>query len=219
MRKIVYALVFGVALAGCGGSAASSLAPAALLPQSSSSGSPIKHVVIVIQENRSFDNLFDCFTGTDCVKYGKERVMQNGRWVDKRVTLFEQDLVPKANNIDIGHCYWSFIHAYDNGNMDGFNLDSKGVCPRNWPKPKNVKQIGTLAYNYINPSEITPYWDMAGQYVLADRMFQTQGSGSFTAHQDLIRGGTALGGTYGASPSMIDTPNVDPWGCDYVGSH
>ena len=35
-----------------------------------------------------------------------------------------------------------------------------------------------------------PYWDLAKQYVLADHMFQTQGSGSFTAHQDLIRGGT-----------------------------
>ncbi|MGA2760528.1 MAG: alkaline phosphatase family protein, partial [Candidatus Cybelea sp.] len=58
------------------------------------------------------------------------------------------------------------------------------------------------------------YWDMAEQYVLADRMFQTQGSSSFTAHQDLIRGGTAVAGQYGSSGSMIDTPTNDPWGCD-----
>jgi len=32
-------------------------------------------------------------------------------------------------------------------------------------------------------------------------MFQTQGSGSFTAHQDLIRGGSALDGPYGSSAS------------------
>jgi hypothetical protein len=55
---------------------------------------------------------------------------------------------------------------------------------------------------------------MAEQYVLADRMFQTQGSSSFTAHQDLIRGGTAVAGQYGSSSSMIDTPTNDPWGCD-----
>ncbi|MBV8118137.1 MAG: hypothetical protein JOZ01_09170, partial [Candidatus Eremiobacteraeota bacterium] len=44
-------------------------AGAPLLPQVHRHGStPISHVVIVVQENRSFDNFFDCFPGTDCVK-------------------------------------------------------------------------------------------------------------------------------------------------------
>ncbi|HVN68222.1 MAG TPA: alkaline phosphatase family protein, partial [Candidatus Binatia bacterium] len=55
-----------------------------------------------------------------------------------------------------------------------------------------------------------PYWDLAKQYVLADHVFQTQGSGSFTAHQDLIRGGTELSDTQ----SLIDFPTKTPWGCD-----
>ncbi|HEX4013507.1 MAG TPA: alkaline phosphatase family protein [Candidatus Cybelea sp.] len=217
MKKVlalkVLALIAGVAVAGCGGTnGISVLAPVGLLPQSGSSHSPIQHVVIVIQENRSFDNLFDCFKGTACVTYGKERVMKNGRWIDKRVTLTEQDLVPKEHNTDIGHCYYSFSRAYDQGKMDGFNREPYGVCPRNWPK--NVHQIDALAYTYVNPAEIAPYWGLASQYVLGDRMFQTQGSGSFTAHQDLIRGGTALSGPYGSSSSLIDTPDGDPWGCD-----
>ena len=33
---------------------------------------------------------------------------------------------------------------------------------------------------------------MAKQYVFAEHMFQTQGSGSFTAHQDLIAGATII---------------------------
>ena len=44
-------------------------------------------------------------------------------------------------------------------------------------------------------------------------MFQTQGSGSFTAHQDLIRGDTAINATY----NLIDFPTGgadQPWGCD-----
>ena len=212
MRRLVYASIIGLALAGCGGANGISLAPTALLPQTGSSHSPIQHVVIVIQENRSFDNLFDCFKGTACVTYGKERVLKNGRWIDKRVNLTEQDLVRKQNNTDIGHCFYSFMRAYDKGKMDGFNREPYGVCPRNWPK--NVKQINAIAYAYVNPSDIAPYWDIASQYVLADRTFQTQGSGSFTAHQDLIRGGTALGGQYGSSSSLIDTPDGDPWGCD-----
>ena len=54
---------------------------------------------------------------------------------------------------------------------------------------------------------------MAEQYVLNDHMFQTQGSGSFTAHQDLIRGDTAINSTY----QLIDFPSDgagQPWGCD-----
>ena len=44
---------------------------------------------------------------------------------------------------------------------------------------------------------------MAQQYVLADNAFQTQGSESFTAHQDLIAGGTAI---EPSRSSIIDDP-------------
>ena len=58
---------------------------------------------------------------------------------------------------------------------------------------------------------------MAQQYVLADHMFQTQGSGTFTAHQDLIAG--ANGQNYGSSQaSVIDNPTWFPWGCDSLSS-
>ncbi len=65
-------------------------------------------------------------------------------------------------------------------------------------------------YQYVDPVQIRPYWDLAGQYVLSDHTFQTEGSGSFTAHQDLIRGDTRIN----ASQSLIDFPNGRPWGCD-----
>jgi phospholipase C len=68
----------------------------------------------------------------------------------------------------------------------------------------------TCAYQYVNPADIQPYWTMAKEYVLADHLFQTQSSGSFTAHQDLIRGNTALN----SYESIIDFPTSEPWGCD-----
>ncbi len=70
--------------------------------------------------------------------------------------------------------------------------------------------VCTYAYQYVNPSQIQPYWDIAKQYVLADHTFQTQGSGSFTAHQDLIAGGTDISST----EALIDNPSFFPWGCD-----
>ena len=82
--------------------------------------------------------------------------------------------------------------------MDGFNI------------PKVEGNPGTYVYQYVNPADVKPYWDLGKQYVFADRLFQTQGSGSFTAHQDLIAGGTLIDPT----EALIDNPSNQPWGCD-----
>ena len=87
--------------------------------------------------------------------------------------------------------------------MDGFDTIGFGASGQNGP-------AGTYPYRYIDPAQIAPYWTMAKQYVLADHMFQTQGSGSFTGHQDLIRGNTAIND----HESVIDSPSRGPWGCD-----
>ena len=77
-------------LAGCAGIGGSSaLESPSLLPARHASGSPIQHVVVLIQENRSFDNLFAGFPGADGATRGKERVQQSGEWVDKWVQLAE----------------------------------------------------------------------------------------------------------------------------------
>jgi hypothetical protein len=41
-------------------------------------------------------------------------------------------------------------------------------------------------------------------------MFQTQGSGSFTAHPKLLAGGTAIN----SRQSIINFPSAGPWDCD-----
>jgi phospholipase C len=199
----------GLALAGCGGDGTSSLPSAIELGRRHGSGSsPIKHVVMIVQENRSFDNLFAKFPGADGATRGKKRVKVGSKYVDKWVTLKAMPLVLKH---DIAHCWSSWKAAYDNGKMDGFNQESLNACGQGPP-------AGTYPYQYVKKSLIAPYWDIAEQWVLADHMFQTQGSGSFTAHQDLIRGGTCIN-QCGASPSsatesLIDNPTYWPWGCD-----
>jgi phospholipase C len=150
----------------------------------------IDHVIVVVQENRSFDNLFATFPGADGATEGK---LSNGQTVKLKKT----DL---AYPYDLGHGYEGFLKDYDGGKMDGFNLEGSG---------KNG-YAGTAPYQYVDPQQIAPYWDIAKTYVLADHMFQTQGSGSFTAHQDLIRGGTAIN----ATEALIDFPSHQPWGCD-----
>lgn len=70
---------------------------------------------------------------------------------------------------DFKHGRGNFLTDYNNEKMNGFGSEAtRGNCP-----PK----AGRRPYQYVNPKQIAPYWDIAKQYVLADHMFQTQGSG------------------------------------------
>jgi phospholipase C len=188
------ALTIAACSSGNPGSVPSAQQNAFATSRSAAASGPIQHVVVIIQENRSFDNLFATFPGADGTTKGK---MSGG----KSIKLTETNL---AQSCDFGHSYQGFKRDYNGGKMDGFNLEGgNGSCP---------SPVGTAPYQYVNPTQIAPYWDMAGQYVLADHTFQTQGSGSYTGHQDLIRGGTTIDS--GQTESLVDYPSAVPWGCD-----
>src|ERR1700722_9520612 len=170
--------------------------PRRLSPASGSGSNPIQHIIIIVQENRAFDNLFSTFPNADGASQGMMKTPSG----DQSITLKEVNLHEAC---DFTHSYHSYQKAYDAGKMDGFNLEGgNGQCPNK----------STAPYQFVNPSQIAPYWDMAMQYVLADQMFQTQGSGSFTAHQDLIAGGTMFNPA--KTKSLVDVPTAAPWGCD-----
>ncbi len=119
---------------------------------------PIQHVVVIMQENRSFDHLFNAFPGADTVQTG----ILHGKPVPLRPT-------PLGNGPDLDHTHTGWWQQWDNGKMDNFDA------------------IGP-AYTYIAPSEIAPYWTLARQYTLGDRMFQSNTGPSFVAHQYMIAG-------------------------------
>ncbi len=84
--------------------------------------------------------------------------------------------------------------------MDGFDLSQT-------PYPTH----GDLyPFAYLQRAVVAPYWSMAKQYVLADRMFPTEFGPSFTAHLDLIAGTTDIG----SNTALINNPSAEPWGCD-----
>ena len=148
--------------------------------------SKIQHVVIIFQENRTPDNLFQdpvlISRGADIVSSG---VNSRG----EAIPLSEIDLgtvgaIP--DNYDLSHAHSAFVSMYDNGKMDGADLIpitcAKGVtgCP-----PANPQ------FKYVNPADVQPYFQMAEKYVFADRMFQTNQGPSFPAHQFIISGTSA----------------------------
>lgn len=200
LGAVSVALVAG-ALAGCGGGshgASGGVPPLAAMHRKSGS-SPIQHVVVMVQENRSFNNLFATFPGATGTTTGYELV-KKGKHAKKTAIPLAQ--VPLLDKKSLTHLYAAYLTAWHNGAMDGFNR-IRSVA--------NGRFEGSKPYQYVNPQDVQPYWTMGTDYALADEMFQTQGSGSFTAHQDLIRGGTELS----AAQSLIDDPtSAAAWGCD-----
>jgi phospholipase C len=205
VRALGVALIAVLGLSSCASGSSNATAgstlPSWLLPAAGSgsggSSNYISHVVVVIQENRSFDDLFATFPGARGATEGLEKLPSG----DQYVPLKEVDL---DSPCDWSHSWQNYVKDWDKGKMDEFNLEGGGVkCPG---------KVGTAVYQYVNPSEIGPYWAIAQQYVLADQMFQTQGSGSFTAHQDLIAGGTIINPSQ--TESLVDFPSTRPWGCD-----
>ncbi len=160
---------------------------------------PIKHIVIVIQENRSFDNIFSGFPGADAPTRGRDHL---GKWIRFHSITFD--------DTDGGHQYANAIAQWDGGKMDGFDLTQVGSYPHS----------PSYNYAYLERSLVAPYWEMAKQYVLADRMFPTEFGPSFTAHLDLIAATTQLS----RNRYLVDGPTLtktgagtgdaQPWGCD-----
>ncbi|MBV9720101.1 MAG: hypothetical protein JOZ77_12340 [Candidatus Eremiobacteraeota bacterium] len=183
-----------------GGTSAVSLSQQRESLNSGSGSSPIGHIVIIVQENRTFNNLFATFPGATGATVGKKLVGKGRHKRVEPITLSEANLTTRAT---LNHHYASFLTAYDGGAMDGFNR----IISANTHVPER-----TAPYQYVNPAQVAPYWTMAKEYGLANAMFATQGSDSFPAHQDLIRGGTEIDST----DSLIDTPtsNNHSWGCD-----
>ncbi|HEY2476227.1 MAG TPA: alkaline phosphatase family protein, partial [Candidatus Cybelea sp.] len=85
-QRATRSLVAGIAaapLAACSASTGGSSLPSSVLHPPvwhMTSSSPIAHIVLVVQENRSFDELFALFPGADGASRGLEKVQRNGVW-------------------------------------------------------------------------------------------------------------------------------------------
>lgn len=148
----------------------------------------VKHVVIIIQENRSVDNLFNGFPGADTVRFG---LTKHGP-----IPLHPVDLSFPA---DVDHQHRAFVEQYDGGKMDGW--ESTFTSPR---------QPVDFPYAYVPRDEVEPYWDMALRYTFADRFFQSNTGPSFPAHLYLIAGTAAA---VSDNPNHLETTHY-AWGCD-----
>jgi phospholipase C len=179
-----------VLLASCSAGTSTVAAPpvimgqAAVQPQSSHR---IDHVIVIVQENRTVDNLFNGFPGADTASTG---ITHTGKVV-------RLEPVSLKHPGDVCHSHACWLTSYDGGKMDGFDL-----IPKNGRDP-------TLNYAYVPRSETKPIWDIASHYTFGDRMFQSNTGPSFPAHEYLIAGTSDL-----ADDNPDGDRSKITWGCD-----
>ena len=174
----------------------------------------IKHVVIIIQENRSVDNLFHGLNAY----LPKADIANSG--LDSKGRTIALKPVPLVSGYDLDHSHNAFLTMYDQGKMDGAD---RIICAGYFQKcPADP------AYAYVRPGDVEPYFEIARNYGFANRMFQSNQGPSFPAHQFLF-GGTsqiltnspyfaaenAIGGVGCIAPPNSYVAAIDPSG----GSH
>jgi phospholipase C len=191
-----------LSLNGCGGSSSH---PAGTGIQ----GPAIQHVVVIVQENRTPDNLFqdpnliNRPNGADIKNVGVNSTGQT-------IALGPMDLGTTGSNpqnYDLNHSHNSFVLMYDGGKMDGADLIPcfPAPCPSNIPP--------TPQFKYVNPTDVQPYFQLAEQYTFGDRMFQTNQGPSFPAHQFIISGTSAPTATSNLFAADNIFPGVSNAGC------
>ncbi|MGG1401645.1 alkaline phosphatase family protein [Bacillus salipaludis] len=149
--------------------------------------SPIKHTVVIFQENRTFDNYFGTYPYAPGFKLlpGTPKDVRNFKYVtgsvprDVNGNIYNPDsngnpVYPwhdagkgEIQETDVNHGYTAMFSMADEGKMDKFyqvNHDSG--------KPTDTNDKGLLSMSYFDYNEIPAYWQYAQHFAMADNYFQ-----------------------------------------------
>ena len=165
--------------------------------------SPISHVVVLMQENHSFDNVLGRF----CVQYQRCDGATTGLLHDGSAIL-----LPAAKNIVPGapHNVQAMTTAIDGGRMDGFDLM---VTPDH-----DCAGPDYDCYEAFDPSQIPDLAALAFSFAISDRTFQSDLAASWGSHLGLVS--ATLDGFNGDNPCAGTQCQPAPvalgtgWGCD-----
>ncbi len=152
----------------------------------------IKHVIVIMQENRSFDSYFGTFPGADGIP------MQNGAPTvcvpdPQSGQCVQPHHDPNDQNGGGPHGQANASADINGGKMDGFIKQaegaSKGCSDPNNPVCKHGSTVDVMGYH--DAREIPNYWQYAQQFVLQDKLFEPNASWSLPAHLFTVSGWSA----------------------------
>ena len=154
-----------------------------------SSTTPIKHVVVIVKENHTFDNYFGTFPGAE------------GTTTCKTTTgTVPAPHAPNSTPRDMCHEHQCALDDWDQGKNDGWLMD-----------PASSMNGDNLFCAQYQESDIPNYWAYARKYALADHFFADVLGPSFPGHTFVLA--AQAGWATGNPPT--DLSSLHPyWGCD-----
>jgi len=175
--------------------------PKAPAPSAGQGIHKIKHVVVIMQENRSFDSYFGTYPGANGLprdSRGNFTTCIPDPNAGKCSAPYHD---PNLTNAGGPHYKNSAEEDIDGGKMDGFvrvdeasglshggDLDTNALgCATTLRPPACVDVMG-----YHDQREIPNYWAYANNYVLQDRMFEPSLSWSLVSHLYMVSAWSAL---------------------------
>ncbi len=147
----------------------------------------IQHVIVIMQENRSFDEYFGTYPGADGIP------MKNGEpTVCVPDPKTNQCVKPYHNTQDVNaggpHGAGAAVTDIDGGKMDGFIKafrDAQKGC-KNPDQPGCAPNAPPDVMGYHDEHEIPNYWAYAKHFVLQDKMFEPNASWSLPSHLFMV---------------------------------
>ncbi len=146
----------------------------------------IKHIVIIMQENRSFDSYFGTYPGADGIptQNGKFTVCVNDPKTGTCVYPFHD-----AANKNLGGPHGQTNAAADinDGKMDGFIAQAesaKAGCEGTHNPDCGGGATDVMGYH--DAREIPNYWTIAQNFVLQDHLFEPNASWSLPQHLFMV---------------------------------
>jgi phospholipase C len=171
--------------------AVSGVTPAQATDPSSSSSSgglsKIKHVIVIMQENRSFDSYFGTYPGANGIpmKNGKPTVCLPDARAGKCMS-------PSVDHADVNgggpHGLGAFVADVHGGQMDGF-VNAASNAPKGCSDPTDPACANSATpdvMGYHTKSDIPNYWAYAKNFVLNDQMFEPNSSWSLPEHLFMV---------------------------------
>jgi phospholipase C len=145
----------------------------------------IKHVIFIVQENRSFDHYFGTFPGAEGIPMadGTASVCLPNPVAGSCTQPFHS-----ADDQDFGgpHSHGAHVASVNDGMMDGFITEQIRYLEHNRGRnPDAMKHVGTVMA-YHDEREIPNYWAYAREYVLQDHMFSSISSWTLPNHLSIL---------------------------------
>jgi phospholipase C len=152
----------------------------------------IRHVIIIMQENRAFDEYFGTYPGADGIP------MKNGIPAvcipdpDENGTCVSPYHDPNDINFGGPHSQYESEDDINGGKMDGFieqaEIAVNNTCNRSNNPGQCIRselaEVDVMGYH--DRREIPNYWAYADNYVLQDRMFESSASWSLPSHLFMV---------------------------------